>query len=482
MPHTPKQKKTQPRKSSAYCGCEWLDVPYDLQLKRKNEYMRELFTDVLADQGTSCEETLQDIVAMDTHGKEAPMHFRYKIATPFARAETSVIGQRKSRAKDRTQRGKDACALRKKAAKTSGIACGFYEPGTHHIVPCTDCPSEATGAREILNGIAEKAALLGIEAYDEDSCTGVLRHAILRISKSSGEIMLVLVTRVRNFPQKKALVRDILRAFPQITTVVQNVNARNTNAMLGSYNVTLFGPGKIRDTLLDCTFEIGPCSFFQTNPEQTETLYQVAIDDVRTCLEKRSKEARKPRKRKPARAKAPHTAEMLRIMDSYCGCGTIGICLASQLKNTVVLGIDQVEDSIERAKRNRKINHLGSRCVYSLDDATHFMQDFVYAANAEAEPHSSAESSEDTRGCTPRFDAIIMDPPRAGSTPEFIAGACALAPRCIVYISCNPRTQARDLAEFWRRGYKVKRITPVDMFPHTPHVETVVLMSRVEGK
>lgn len=478
MPHTPKQTKTQPSKSSPYCGCEWLDVPYALQLKRKNEYMRELFTDVLADQGTSCEETLQDIVAMDTHGKEAPMHFRYKIATPFARADAEVQGRKNTRAQDHAPRGKNAYAARKKGTKPAGIACGFYEPGTHHIVPCNSCPSEAIGAREILNCIAEKAALLGIEAYDEDSCTGVLRHAILRISKSSGEIMLVLVTRVRNFPQKKALVRDILRAYPQITTVVQNVNARNTNAMLGSYNVTLFGPGKIHDTLLGCTFEIGPCSFFQTNPEQTEKLYQVAIDDVRTCLEKRSKEARKPRKRKPARAKAPHTAEMLRIMDSYCGCGTIGICLASQLKNTVVLGIDQVEDSIERAKRNRKINHLGSRCVYSLDDATHFMQDFVYAANAEAEAHSSAESSEDTRDCTPRFDAIIMDPPRAGSTPEFIAGACALAPRCIVYISCNPRTQARDLAEFWRRGYKVKRITPVDMFPHTPHVECVCLMSR----
>lgn len=474
------RKRTSVTRTRGYCGCEWLDIPYSEQLMRKDEYMRELFEPLVTQQGKNCADLLRSIVPMKCTKDRTlcgiPRCFRHKVATPFAPVPAS-FASRTSKSNSKVQTN----------AHMSGIACGFFEPGTHHIVPCDFCPSEVPGARKILNFIAKDAARLGIKAYNENTQIGILRHAILRFSRSCNEIMLVIVTRTRNFAQKKLLVQDILSAYPHITTVVQNVNLKNTNAMLGSYNVVLFGSGKIHDKLLGCTFEIGPVSFFQTNPEQTEILYQTAIDGIkRICntvksdcdtLSYVSHGASIDSKRldtsglECAHGKAqqvtPEQADKhtIRIMDAYCGCGTIGICVANQIKNALVIGFDQVEDSIERAKKNRRLNHLKTRCVYSCEDATRFMQDFAYASNGVS-----------------RYEAIIMDPPRAGSTPEFIKAAASLGPKCIAYISCNPQTQVRDLAEFYRYGYRVESITPVDMFPHTPHVESVVLMSRVEGK
>lgn len=468
------RKRTSVTRAQSYCGCEWLNIPYSEQLMRKNKYMRELFEPLVAQQGKSCADLLRSIVPMkctkDRASHNMPRCFRHKVATPFAPLPAS-FASRASKSNSKVQTN----------ARMSGIACGFFEPGTHHIIPCDFCPSEVPGARKILNFIAKDAARLGIKAYNENTQIGILRHAILRYSRSCNEIMLVIVTRTRNFAQKKLLVQDILSAFPHITTVVQNVNPKNTNAMLGNYNVVLFGSGKIHDKLLGCTFEIGPVSFFQTNPEQTEILYQTAIDGIkRICntvksdcdtLSYVSHGASIDSKRldtsglECAHGKAqqvtPEQADKhtIRIMDAYCGCGTIGICVANQIKNALVIGFDQVEDSIERAKKNRRLNHLKTRCVYSCEDATRFMQDFAYASNGVS-----------------RFEAIIMDPPRAGSTPEFIKAAASLKPKCIAYISCNPQTQVRDLAEFYRYGYRVESITPVDMFPHTPHTESVAIL------
>ena len=479
-----KQVETQKRASATrardYCGCEWLNIPYSEQLIRKNKYMRELFEPLVTQQGKSCADLLRSIVPMkctkDRASHNMPRCFRHKVATPFAPLPAS-FASRASKSNSKVQTN----------ARMSGIACGFFEPGTHHIIPCDFCPSEVPGARKILNFIAKDAARLGIKAYNENAQIGILRHAILRFSRSCNEIMLVIVTRTRNFAQKKLLVQDILSAFPHITTVVQNVNPKNTNAMLGNYNVVLFGSGKIHDKLLGCTFEIGPVSFFQTNPEQTEILYQTAIDGIkRVCnadksasdtlnyvphgapinskrLDTSALECTRGKARLATQEQADQ--HIIRIMDAYCGCGTIGICVASQIKNAVVIGFDQVEDSIERAKKNRRLNHLKTRCVYSCEDATRFMQDFAYANNG-----------------VPRFEAIIMDPPRAGSTPEFIKAAAALKPLCIAYISCNPQTQVRDLAEFYRCGYSVESITPVDMFPHTPHTESACLLTRQNVK
>lgn len=474
------RKRASATRTRAYCGCEWLNIPYSEQLMRKNKYMRELFEPLVTQQGKSCADLLRSIVPMkctkDRASHNMPRCFRHKVATPFAPLPASVAS-RASKSNNKVQTN----------ARMSGIACGFFEPGTHHIIPCDFCPSEVPGARKILNFIAKDAARLGIKAYNENTQIGILRHAILRFSRSCNEIMLVIVTRTRNFAQKKLLVQDILSAYPRITTVVQNVNPKNTNAMLGNYNVVLFGSGKIHDKLLGCTFEIGPVSFFQTNPEQTEILYQTAIDGIkRVCNTDKSTSdtlnyvshgapndskrldtsdlERVPGKEQLA-TQEQADQHIIRIMDAYCGCGTIGICVASQIRNAVVIGFDQVEDSIERAKKNRRLNHLKTRCVYSCEDATRFMQDFAYACSGVS-----------------RFEAIIMDPPRAGSTPEFIKAAASLKPKCIAYISCNPQTQVRDLADFFRCGYSVESITPVDMFPHTPHTESVCLLTRQNVK
>lgn len=474
------RKRTSVTRARGYCGCEWLDIPYSEQLMRKDEYMRELFEPLVTQQGKNCADLLHSIVPMKCTKDRTlcgmPRCFRHKVATPFAPL-SAPFASRASKSNSRARTN----------AHMSGIACGFFEPGTHHIVPCNFCPSEVSGARKILNFIAKDAARLGIKAYNENTQIGILRHAILRFSRSCNEIMLVIVTRTRNFAQKKLLVQDILSAYPHITTVVQNVNLKNTNAMLGSYNVVLFGSGKIHDKLLGCTFEIGPVSFFQTNPEQTEILYQTAIDGIKRICDtdksgcdtlsyvshgasidsKRLDTSGLEYTHGKAQQVTPEQADKhtIRIMDAYCGCGTIGICVASQIKNALVIGFDQVEDSIERAKKNRRLNHLKTRCVYSCEDATRFMQDFAYANNGAS-----------------RFEAIIMDPPRAGSTPEFIKAAASLKPKCIAYISCNPQTQVRDLAEFYRYGYRVESITPVDMFPHTPHTESVCLLTQQHVK
>lgn len=426
---------------SSYCGCPWLDVAYTEQLERKNAMCAELFSEWTAENP----DILEPIVGMKTQ-RDAPRAFRYKIATPFAR-----VGAHSNNA---VHTSKDA---------HKQIACGFYAPGTHDIVTCYTCPSEVAGARGVLNFIAQEAGKLGISAYDEDTHTGILRHAILRYSKYFDEAMLVIVTKQKLIPKRRLLVQRIRARFPYITTIVQNVNPRQTNAMLGNYCEVLYGTGVVHDKLLGCTFEIGPMSFYQTNPEQTEVLYQLAIGFLREGLKKR--------KRGKKKSQGAKTQEKpVRILDAYCGCGTIGICAARALENVLVIGVDQVEDAIVRAEKNRKLNHLGTRCVFSCEDATTFMQDFAYADKI-SKKQSSAEK---------RFDAVVMDPPRAGSTPEFIAGVASLAPRCVVYISCNPKTQVQDLKEFEARGYEVKRICPVDMFPHTEHVETVVLMSRVK--
>lgn len=443
------------RTRCSYCGCEWLNIPYTEQLTKKNEQMRELFTKFITPNETGHAARLYPIIGMQTNTQATqqiqPAHFRHKAATPFA-----------PRAKQK----------RTSHAQQNEILCGFFAPGTHRIIRCTECPSELPEMRDIFNFIAKTAGLLGISAYDEDTQTGLLRHAIVRFSKYRDEAMLVLVTHSAFIPQRKRLVKKILERFACITTIVQNVNPRNTNAMLGSYSKVLCGSGAIRDELLGCQFEIGPTSFYQTNPEQTEVLYQVALDGIREVC-----------------AKQLRSGEPLRILDAYCGCGTIGICAAAAFSNAYVTGVDQTENAIESARKNKRLNHLKNRCGFICQDATEFMQNLVYAdgamqRNAASETALSGNEPEGRfhagRFHAGRFHAVIIDPPRAGSTPAFIEGVCALNPQCIVYISCNPNTQVRDLLLFAEKGYTPQRIQPVDMFPHTSHVETVVLMSRAD--
>lgn len=380
-------------------GCEWLAVPYPIQLRRKQEQMEELFEPVCRRDGCF----VSQIAGMDD-----PRGYRHKAATPYAPG-----------AKGR-------------------IRSGFYESGSHRLVYCKSCLVEDERARPILNDVAIVAQRLRIPAYQEDRGTGVLRHAVVRIGYASGEELLTVVTNGDTLPRARRFVTAIRELHPHLTSVVQNVNDRRTNAILGRRNVTLFGPGHMHDSLLGCSFEIGPTSFYQTNPQQTEVLYGLAI-------------------------RAANVRGGMRVMDAYCGTGTIGICLASEARrqgagNVHVVGVEQVGNAVECARRNVSANGLADSCEFVRDDATAFM-------------------ARTQRG-DERVDVVVMDPPRAGSTPEFLQGVCRLAPERVVYVSCNPLTQVRDLAILQDGGYRVTSIEPVDMFPHTKHVETVVALSR----
>ena len=372
-------------------GCEWLAVPYPIQLRRKQEQVRELLGEmVLADGGA-----LEDIRGMDE-----PLHYRHKAATPFAHAPRGHV------------------------------LSGFYAAGTHRIVPCSDCLVEDRRARRILSAVAKVAERMHIPPYDEDRGTGVLRHAVVRCGYASDDVMLVLVTRVDELRNRERLVSELRAACPEVTTIVQNVNDRRTNAILGRRCHTLYGPGIMHDELLGCRFEIGPTSFYQTNPQQTEVLYRLAIEGVGNAG---------------------------RVLDAYCGTGTIGICAAVRRPGLQIVGVERVAAAVSCARRNAQANRVEGQSAFVAADATEWM-------------------AEGGRG--ERFDAIIMDPPRAGSTPEFLGGAAALAPGRIVYVSCNVVTQARDVEVLRSLGYRIEDVTPVDMFPHTKHVESVAVLVR----
>ncbi len=374
-------------------GCEWLSVPYPIQLKRKQEaFEKQLGAMVAADGGE-----LLPIVGMEGD----PLAYRHKAATPFAYAR-------------------------------GHIRCGFYEAGTHRIVSCKKCLVEDPQARDILNGVARISERLHIPAYDEDKGTGVLRHAVVRCGWATDEVLLTIVTNTQKLRGASELVSALREEFPQITTIVQNVNDRRTNAILGRQSSALYGPGVIHDMLLGCSFEIGPTTFYQTNPAQTEVLYRLAIEGAK--LEAGD-----------------------RVLDSYCGCGTIGICAAAASNEVQVTGVEKVSSAIKSAKKSAAANGVADRCRFVAADATAWMQ---------------------SEGRDEGFDVVLMDPPRAGSTPEFLNGVAALSPARVVYVSCNIATQARDLEILRARGYRIESATPVDMFPHTKHIESVCTLTK----
>lgn len=385
-------------------GCEWLAVPYPIQLRRKRDAVLQLFADVLPEGATAQQrEELVPIHGMDTDGME-PTHYRHKAATPFA------------------------------PAKRGTIRSGFYARGTHRIVPCASCVVEAPHAREALLAVARAAEELHIPAYDEDHGRGLLRHAVVRMGYATDEALLTIVTNGGQIARERQLVERIRARAPFVTAIAQNVNQRRTNAILGHETRALYGGGRMVDELLGCEFEIGPTSFYQTNPAQTEVLYSLAIEGA-------------------------SLQAGMRVLDAYCGIGTIGMCAAKQVDGLQVVGVEQVEGAVANARANARRNGLADRCKFVCADATAYMRD-VAKAGREG------------------FDAVIMDPPRAGSTPTFINGVLGLAPERVVYVSCNPVTQRRDLELFLASGYDIESLEVVDMFPHTKHAETVLVLRR----
>ena len=314
--------------------------------------------------------------------------------------------------------------------KRNKIISGVYQSGSHRIVPVDSCLIEDKKADEIIVSIRKLMKDFKFMPYNEDTGRGFIRHVLVKRGFSTGEIMVVIVTGTPIFPAKNNFVKALLKLHPDITTIIHNVNPYRTNLVLGKQEKTLYGKGYIEDTLCGCTFRISAKSFYQINPDQTEVLYGTAID----YAELTGNET---------------------FFDSYCGTGTIGIIAAKKAKRVigVELNRDAVKDAISNAKRNNTDN-----IRFTCADATDFIIDMADAGE--------------------RVDVVMMDPPRAGSTEEFLDAVVQLSPNKVVYVSCNPETLARDLTYITKKGYKVTKIQPVDMFPHTAHLECVVAMEK----
>lgn len=314
-------------------------------------------------------------------------------------------------------------------ARNGKIISGVYQSGTHSVVCVDSCLTEDRKADEIIVSVRNMLRSFKIQPYDERSGSGTLRHVLVKRGFKTNQIMVVLVTAGPIFPAKNNFVKALRKEHPDITTIVHNINPYQTSLVLGERENVLYGTGKIEDELCGLTFRISPRSFYQINPVQTEVLYNTAMEYA--DMSGREK-----------------------VIDAYCGIGTIGL-VASKRAGEVIgveLNRDAVHDAISNAKRNG-IKNVRFFC----DDAGEFML-------------GMARDGE-------RADIVFMDPPRAGSDECFLSSLVTLAPKKIVYISCNPETQQRDLRFLTKRGYKVEKIQPVDMFPHTNHVETVVLLS-----
>ena len=309
---------------------------------------------------------------------------------------------------------------------------GVYKEGTHQLVPVETCMIEDQKADEIIGTIRGMLKSFKIRTFDEDTGFGLLRHVLVRRGFATGEIMVVLVTASPVFPSKNNFVKALRQKHPEITTIVQNINGRSTSMVLGEKEQVLYGKGYIEDVLCGLRFRISSRSFYQVNPVQTEILYGKALE--------------------LADLKGNET-----VLDAYCGIGTIGL-IASK-KAGKVIGVELNEDAVRDAIQNAKRNDIKNVQFY-CNDAGKFMVNM--AARGE------------------KADVVIMDPPRSGSTGEFINSVAVMAPEKVVYVSCGPDTLARDLKLFKAKGYQAKEAWPVDMFAATEHVETVVLMSKVK--
>ena len=386
------REKTAVKKKSGLCpvadkcgGCSWINKPYVEQLKNKEKQLKELLAPFCKVEG---------VIPM-----EHPEHYRNKVH--------AVFGE---------NRYHDAIS-------------GIYEQKSHRIVPVDSCLIENANADEIIVSIRGLLKSFHIRPYNEDTGYGLLRHVLIRTGHVTGQIMVVLVLASPILPSKNNFVKALLKLHPEITTVVINVNNRNTSMVLGDKEHVIYGKGYIEDELCGKRFRISPRSFYQVNPVQTEILYGKALEYAGLT----GKET---------------------VVDAYCGTGTIGM-IASD-KAAKVIGVELNADAVRDARNNAKANQIRNIQFYQ-NDAGKFLVEMA--------------------GQGAKVDVVLMDPPRSGSTEEFMNSVAQIGPERIVYVSCNPETLVRDLKYFKKKGYRVSKGVGVDMFPFTEHVETVVLLS-----
>lgn len=318
----------------------------------------------------------------------------------------------------------------------NGVPCiGFYAGRTHRIVPCPDCKLQPSVLNEIGNALCAFFAQQGIRPYDEQSGKGLVRHIFLRRGAHSGQIMVCLVCTRAKLPHAEQLCTALRGQFPAISTILLNVNAKNTNVILGSENHILYGPGYIEDTLCGVPVRLGPLSFYQVNTLAAERLYGVAAQYAQLTPDDT-------------------------LLDLYCGMGTIGLSMAEQCRE--LIGVEIVPEAIESAKAN----------AARMGETVAAKSRFFCADAGQAATQLAAE------GLHP--DIVMLDPPRKGCDEATLSAVVRMAPRRVVYVSCNPATAARDAAWLEQNGYHAEKVQPVDLFPRTKHCECVIALSKGE--
>ncbi|NUU61124.1 23S rRNA (uracil(1939)-C(5))-methyltransferase RlmD [Paenibacillus agri] len=311
-----------------------------------------------------------------------------------------------------------------------GLVGGFYARGSHRIIDMETCLIQHDENDNVVRRVKEIGRRLGITAYDEETGKGLLRHVVVRVAFVTGEMMVVLVTNGDRIPRKEEWIAEIRRELPAVTSICQNVNTRQTNVIFGDVTRTLWGSDVIYDYIGDVKFAISARSFYQVNPAQTEVLYGKTVEYAGLTGNET-------------------------VIDAYCGIGTISLFLAQHAKQ--VYGVEIVPEAIEDARANARLN--------DMDNVV-----FEVGASEDVIPNWKEQ------GITP--DVIVVDPPRKGCDARLLETILAMKPEKVVYVSCNPSTLARDLRVLEDGGYRTVEVQPVDMFPHTVHVESVALLVR----
>ena len=364
-------------------GCNLRHIKYEETLKMKQNAVQSLVNKTLKTK----------VNVQETIGMENPFHYRNKAQYPIG------------------------------VNKDGEPVIGVFAQRTHDVIPMEKCLIQNPKSEEIAKTILQFIKDNKISVYNEKTGKGLFRHIVIKVGIKTNEIMCILVVNGKTIPKEAQLVEELTNKFPQIKTIVKNINMRNTNVILGKENINIYGDGYIEDILGEYTFKISPLSFYQVNPVQAEKLYNLGVEMAQITKQDT-------------------------VFDLYCGIGTITLFMSKYAKK--VYGIEIVEEAIKAAKENAKINNVDNTEFYA-GDVEVVLDDLINNKGISA-------------------DIVMFDPPRKGLDRNSINNILKIKPKKIVYISCNPATLIRDLT-FFEDQYDIKTIVPVDMFPFTSHVE-----------